>query len=243
VARSLAFGSLDDGVWGAAWLPTGQEGSPMALSTSETTATLNVSLEGHDAGQEWRVAGPDAELTLTPTDEAMERPDEPGVGGFDQLCQVTGRFALEGREQPVSYLGWRSTVTDGSALERAGSFRQVAAWFEPTAGLALVSLRPRSARGQDADTVSATLLDPESSGQVSDPRLSTTYAGDGLPQLAGLELWVGDQEELHARRAAGEAVGHAARWPLGRLDLQARLFRWHFSGRDGAGVYLLGTVR
>ncbi len=215
----------------------------MAFGASETTGTLDVSLEGHDAGEEWRIAGPEAELTLRPTDEARERPDEPGVGGFDQLCQVTGRFVLEGREQPVSYLGWRSTVTDESALERAGSFRQVAAWFEPAAGLALVSLRPRAARGQDADTVGATLLDRESTGQVSDPRLSTTYTSDGLPRLAGVELWVGEEEELYPRRAAGEAVGHAAGWPLGRLDLQARLFRWHFSGQEGAGVYLLGTVR
>jgi hypothetical protein len=243
VARSLAFGSLDDGVWGAAWLPAGDEASIVSLGIADTAGTVDVSVEGHDASGDWRIVGPQTDLTLSPTGERYERPDDLGIAGFDQVCRVTGRFVLEGHEQPVSGLGWRSGITDGVALDRAGSFRQVAAWFEPEAGLALLSVRPRSARGQEADAVTATVLDPESVGQVLEPRLSTTYAGDGQPRLAGVELWIGDEEEQYPRRGTGEAVGETVAWSLDQLDLQAQLFRWHFGGRDGAGVYLLGSVR
>jgi len=106
-----------------------------------------------------------------------------------------------------------------------------------------VALRPRKARGQDADVVSAVALEPEGPLAIEDPRLSTTYAGDGRPLRVGLELWLSagddDDEELYPRRAGGETLGVAATGRLGRFDVLAQFVRWDSRYGDGAGVYLL----
>ena len=90
----------------------------------------------------------------------------------------------------------------------------------PRTGLSVVALRPRKARGQDADVVSAVALEPEGQLAIEDPRLSTTYAGDGRPLRVGLELWVSagdDDEEQYPRRASGETLGVAATGAPGAL--------------------------
>jgi hypothetical protein len=241
--RSLAFGSLDNGLWGAAWLPGGDQPGLLAVGTGDVIDTLEVSLEGYDAGDHWRITGAQAELALAPSAEASDRPVDGRAGGFDQLCQLTGRLTLQDREHRVSCLGWRSAAGDQTAFGDLDSFRQVAAWFAPDDGLAVLALRPRSARGQDADLVSATVLDPQGGAPVTEPRLSTTYAGNGLPRRAGLELWIGEEGEEYPRRAAGEALAAAAAWSIGQFDLKALPFRWHSRGHDGAGIYVLGTSR
>jgi len=241
-ARSLAFGSISDGLWGGAWLPAEETSGPLVLGAASATEVVDASVEGGGAGEPWRVVGAEADLALSPTGSPFEHPADDGLEGFDQLCQVEGRFNLEGREQRVSCLGWRAAADPGAARGRLGSFRQVAAWFDPQIGLALLALRPRSAKGQEGDLVSAAVLDEEGYGEVADPRLSTTYGHDGLPRRAGLELWVGADEELYPRRAAGEAVGAPATWTAGGLDLYAQLFRWHSSGQEGAGVYVMGMA-
>ena len=98
--------------------------------------------------------------------------------------------------------------------------------------------------GQDADVVSAVALEPEGPLAIEDPRLSTTYAGDGRPLRVGLELWVSagdddDEEEQYPRRASGEALGVAATGRLGRFDVLAQFVRWDSRYGDGAGVYVL----
>ena len=44
-------------------------------------------------------------------------------------------------------------------------------------------------------------------------------------------------------RLAGEAVQRPAVFTDQGLELRAQQFRWHATGRDGAGVYLLGSPR
>jgi hypothetical protein len=118
----------------------------------------------------------------------------------------------------------------------------VCAWFDPAHGLSVVALRPRKARGQDADVLSAVALEPEGPLAIEDPRLSTTYAGDGRPLRVSLELWVSagdDDEEQYPRRASGETLGVAATGRLGRFDVLAQFVRWDSRDGDGAGVYVL----
>ena len=79
------------------------------------------------------------------------------------------------------------------------------------------------------------MLDPAGSLHVDDPRLSTTYDADGRQRRAGLELWVGDSDQL-AYRAAGEVVCGST-LELGALRLDAAVFRWHSEGRSGIGRY------
>ena len=96
--------------------------------------------------------------------------------------------------------------------------------------------------------MTAALVESGEPRVVADPRLSTTYGGEGVPARAGVELWVSEPAEEpetvkeHPHRLAGEATGPQVRWTDGGLGLGAQPFRWHSHGRDGAGVYLLGRA-
>jgi len=259
-ARSFAFGSLDDAVWGACWLSlpiddgrrwaTAGETHRLAVAREPDRATIEVSVSPGGPDEPWQVRGDGVELTLTPASPppAAAEDEHPGA---DQLCHVEGRLALDGTSSSLACLGWRSTGELGD-VGRVDSFRQLAAWFGPDAGLALLSVRPRSAKGQDQDVITAVTFDPERSQPVVEPRLSTTYDAAGRPVRAGLELWLAGPPgldgapapEQHSRRAAGQTVaGQPVTWQAGPLELAAELYRWHSAGREGAGVYLTGVLR
>jgi hypothetical protein len=217
--RTLAFGDADSQVWGVVW------DGVACLGAGDLVQRRDAVPEGED---EWRLL----QLTASPVADPVEHSD-----GFDQLCRVSGEFELDGNTHTVDSLGRRA---EHRALEAQHSIREVSAWFEPDGGIALRSLRPRDARGQDVDAVTAAVLDAEAPGPVADPRLSTTYSADGDPLRAGLELWLTDGENEFPLRAAGEALG-----PSGELSpgVRAQLFRWHSRGREGAGVYVLARGR
>jgi hypothetical protein len=156
---------------------------------------------------------------------------------------------IDGQDVEVSCLGWRSSVIADAELSQFDSLRFLAGWLDTRHGFSLLALRPRKARGHEADIVAATLLEDPPPPPVADPRLSTTYGEDGLPAKAGLELWLfeeaqegGDETAApqYPRRAAGEAAGAGLNWSQNGLELRASLLRWHSHGEDGAGVYLLG---
>lgn len=245
--RAFAFGDIDAGVWGAAWLPEDAELNQVAVGAGSATGVLDARLGGDgdgDAGA-WRLRLEDnaGELLLSPHGDRVPAGDaEQGTDGFDQLCRVSGTFTLDGGAHEVQCLGWRARRQQPSERDRPESLRLVAAWFEPGEGLTLLALRPRKQRGQESDLVTAAVLDAESAGPAEDPRLSTTYSDAGAPIRAGVELWLGEEDaELHSYRALGEAAGAPAGWTVGDLELQARPFRWHRGGRVGTGIYLLGT--
>jgi hypothetical protein len=246
--RTVAFGDVGDGIWGVAWVPEPQAPGFVCLGAAGRTAPSFAALYGALPEGDWRLETDDgAELTARPAGDAVPAIGPDGVSaGFDQLCRVSGTFVLAGAEHTVDCPGRRGARATALDLDRFASIRDVSAWFESGDGLALVALRPGKARGQESDVITATVLDPEDSRTVAEPRLSTTYAADGRPERAGLELWLADgdgdqaQEPQYPRRAAGEAVGPYAAGTVGALDVQAGLFRWHSRGHDGAGVYLLG---
>jgi hypothetical protein len=236
--RSLAFGNLAAGVWGAAWLAG--EGVPpfICLGAPEAVTVPAARVEGAGPDAEWRLVGDEASLTISPLADAVTllgADEEPA--GFEQLCRTEGRFVLDGAEHEARCLarrGERPETVDG-----LDSVRDVSALFEPADGLAVVSLRPRKGRGHDRDAVTAAVLDSEASAPVADPRFSTTYAANGRPIRSSFELWLGETEDEYPRRAAGEALGPYASGVAGELDVQASLFRWGSRGREGAGVYIL----
>jgi hypothetical protein len=234
--RTVAFAELDLSVWGVAWMPAAERLRFLALGAGDRCDTLAATLEGDRADDDWRLEGAGVRLTATPTCAAA-----PSAGtGFDQLCRVHGQVVLAGAEREIDCIGRRGAHGDGVKLDKFESFRDVSAWFEPDDGLAVVALRPNRSGGQDSDLVDAAVLDPQTTAPVTDPRLSTTYTAAGQPLRAGLELWLGDdEEEQYPRRAAGEAVGAGAAAQIDGFDVRAQPFRWHSRGRDGAGVYLL----
>ena len=250
VGRALAFGDLDAGLWGAAWVPPLGGAVAVAVGGGPDAEVREAALHGTEHGEPWRLEGQGIELVLSPSAPAVG-PEEcaAGVTGFDQLCRASGRVTIAGGERVVECLGWRSARDVALELDRIESFRQVSAWFDADDGLALVALRPRGARGQEADVVLASVLEREQMRPVADPRLSTTYTRDGLPARAGLELWVeeeaGDPDADNGpgqfpRRAAAEAIADGAGWEVGGFAVHGAPLRWHSRGRDGAGVYLLG---
>lgn len=236
--RSLAFGDLATGVWGAAWA-AGDGASPfVCLGALDAVSVPSARIEGAGSDAEWRLVSEGASLAISPLADAVTvlGADEEPLG-FEQLCRVEGRFAVNGAEYDARCLARRGERSD--SVDGLDSVRDVCALFEPADGLAVVSLRPRKGRGHDRDAVSAAVLDAEASAPVADPRFSTTYGAGGRPIRSSFELWVGEAENEYPRRAAGEALGPYASGVDGGLEVQASLFRWGSRGRDGAGVYIL----
>ena len=245
--RTVAFGDLERTAWGAAWIP-GADGSALATLGAGDARTVAPSLRltaGAEDG-EWRLDGDVATLTVSPAGDPVAVHDaDDHIEGFDQLCRVTGRFELDGAEHDIDSLGLRTSRSGSFDLGKLESVRAVSSWFEPDEGLAVMAFRPRKAKSHDGDVVTATVIGPDSSPAVEDPRLTTTYDAGGWPVRAGLELWLagdGDQEHF-PRRASGEAAGARAQSAAGELDLRAEPFRWHSRGRDGAGIYILARRR
>jgi hypothetical protein len=245
--RTLAFGDFERGIWGAAWVPADNGPGLTALGGGSALtfgSGLRLSAD-RDAG-EWHLDGEGTGLTISPTGDAVAvGATDDRVEGFDQLCRVTGRFALGGGEEEIDCLGLRTSRSGGFDLGKLESVRVVSSWFEPDEGLALLAFRARKAKAHDGDVITAAVLGPEESAAVEDPRLSTTYDAGGSPIRAGVELWVAreDEDEQYPRRASGEATGAHAAFADDELELQAKPFRWHSRGRDGAGMYILARRR
>jgi hypothetical protein len=233
--RTLAFGDLDSGVWGAA-LHDGS--SLLVLGTAEGARSLSPSLsvEGVGAAERWLVRSEDIELVIEPVSE----PPAGDGGAFDQLCRVQVKLAADTQAVECSGTRWFRPDLD---LGRFDSLRALSASFGPGEAIAVFSLRPRDQAGHDADLVSASVFEKDSSAPVGDARLSTTYGDDGVPARVSLELWQGEGEDEFPRRAAGEAAGQGAVADHGARELRAELFRLYSRDVEAAGVYLLARPR
>jgi hypothetical protein len=244
--RTLAFG--DDSVWGASWA-AGSDGTALTAlgSGSESIVMPGIRLPDSNASRsdEWRLDGEDLSLRAAPAGELVEvKAPQDGVRGWNQLTRVTGRFG----QHEVDCLGLRSSWSDEVDLGRYQSIRAVSVWFDPDEAFALTAFRPRKAKAHDGDLLAASVIAADGAAAVEDPRLSTTYAGDGWPSRAGIELWLAgagetDSERQYPRRASGEAIGARAQALVGELELRAEPFRWHSRAREGAGMYLLASRR
>jgi hypothetical protein len=236
--RTLAFGDVDGVAWGVAWFPDPSLSGFVAVGGGEDADTIDASLEPDADTGGWRLHGYGVELNVSAASE-----DAHDLRGeFDAVCRVHGGITVGAVEHDVDCLGRLAVHAGAGELDKFESVRDVCAWFDPTHGLSLVAMRPRKSRGQESDVVSAVALEPEGPLAIDDPRLSTTYAGDGRPLRVGLELWISvgdDDEEQFPRRATGETVGVAATGRLGRFDVVAQFVRWDSRYGDGAGMYVL----
>jgi hypothetical protein len=222
--RTLTFGDLESGTWGAAW-DLGDDRGGFGL-----VGSLSASLTDG-----WGLAGEGVELEVVGDGVRAELED-----GFDELVTVRGHVA----DREVQCLGRRG---ERRGLDPADyeSIRDVSAWFAPDDGVAMLAARPRRSRGHDAEFLTVSAFETGRSLPIAEPRLSTAYGADGSPSRAGLELWLEQpedaEEEAHhpPYRAAGEAIGATATAGAGSLAVEGRLFRWHWRGRDGAGVYVI----
>ena len=242
--RTLAFGDVSGGLWGAAV----HTASPVLVFGDSSGETWSAALpaEGWSLeGVGWRLSGEGVELHVAPGGEAeeMESAEEDStadLSGCDELCRVRGTVAIGGAERTVDCVGTRCVI-DGVDAGSLGSARIVSGWFDRDEAFMLLALRAAAAMGQESDLVAATLFDPEGWISVDDPRLSTTYGASGLPWRTNLELWIGEGDQEFPRRVAGEAAGDGAALQVQDTELRVIPLRCHSRGREGTGVYVLAT--
>lgn len=243
--RTLAFGDVQGGIWGAAL----HAALPVLVLGDASGATWSTALsaEGWSAeGVGWKLTGEGVDLHVAPGGEAEEmEPDEPedsgaDLSGCDELCRVRGTVSVDGAPRDIDCVGTRCVV-DGVDAGSLGSARMVSGWFDHNEAFMLLALRAAEAVGHESDLVAATLFDPEGWVPVDDPRLSTTYTESGLPSRTNLELWIGEGDQEFPRRVAGEAAGDGAILSAEGTELRVIPLRCHSRGREGTGVYVLAT--
>lgn len=245
VVRAVAFGNPDGSVWGA-----GLDAGAPALVAAAGAEPVAVTLAWNADGPEWDLSAERIALTVAPISEpappavddepsppAAAAAQEPAWSGRQELCRVTG--TVNGAE--IDCVGVRTELTQVRP-EELGSIRGFSAWVSAEEAVTLLSLRSRSDAHHERDLVAATMFEPDRWMSSHDPRLSTTYDGDGNPTRATLELWITQGERELPRRAAGEAAGPAVTVAGDAVTLLVAPLRCHSRGSDGAGVYLLAGV-
>ena len=192
-----------------------------------------IAWDGADQGFELELEAVSAPAELA-TDEPVAQLG--GMAGYEQLVTVRGRVRSGGRVVEIDGVGQRSHAWGVADWSRLEVVRTVSAWLgADRGGIVLSSLRPAGARGHDEEAVWAAVVEGGEPIRVEDPRLSTTYDGDGHQRRAGLELWVSD-EDGYPQRAAGEVLCGSS-LELGSLRLDMAFMRWHAEGIEGVGRY------
>lgn len=231
-AAAVASGEIE--VADAAWDDLRVDG--LRVTIEEPLARWRVALDAEGGGFDLEFSAASAPLEQGPQ-TATGRAS--GMEGYDQLCRVEGEVSVGGGRRRVNCLGQRGHGWGASPWERIDLARSVSAWLEGPRGIVLGAVRPAGAEQHGGEAVTAFLVDPGDDGaavsEVAEPRLSTTYDPEGRQRRAGLELWVGEDDDL-PRRAAGE-VACGTTLELGRLRLDCAFFRWRMEGREGAGRY------
>jgi hypothetical protein len=183
-----------------------------------------------------RAVGPPAELDASAPAGRLG-----GMEGYEQLVEVEGVVTVDGAERPFRGHGQRGHSWGAPDWDRLTVARTLGVWFADGSGLTATAVRPAKGSSHADEAIHAVIVDrPGDNGDVAavvvaDPRLSTTYDGDGRQRHAGLELYVGE-DDPYARRAAGE-VACGTTLDLGRLRLDCAFFRWRMEGRNGVGRY------
>jgi hypothetical protein len=204
-----------DATWDALSLP--------GLSTRilEPHARWAVTLEG-DAGfeLEFEAVSPPAELH-----------ELGGMEGHEKLCRVRGTAA--GR--PIDCLGQRTRSWGTADWDRISLTRSLGAWLADGPSVVYSAVRPAGVESHAGEATWGALLDADGAVAIDDPRISTTYDGDGHQRRVGLELWVGEEDD-YPRRGAGQVLCGST-VELGSLVLDCAFFAWTLDGRQGVGRY------
>jgi hypothetical protein len=250
-AITVAWGDLDAGLYGLVRVGLGEgTGSGMGLlfaghePVAVRAAADDVAEPSFDAVRaagvrhetveplaRWRVGFEDAfSLEVEALTEPVALAVKPAQG-YEQLCRVRGE--VQGRQ--VDCLGQRGHSWGRPDWEKMELARTVSAWLDDGTAVALSGVRRKGAKHHADEDVAAVVVQAGRPSPVAEPLVSTTYDGDGRQRHAGLELYVGGDDEL-AHRVSGDAVCGTT-LDLGRLRLDTAFFRWHMAGRTGAGRY------
>jgi hypothetical protein len=201
----------------------------LVVRTLEPHARWHVALDapgGAGFDLEFAAASPPAELA---EDDDFARLG--GMTGHERLCRVTGTAG----GHPVDCLGQRGRSWGVADWSRIALTRSLAAWLEDGSSLTVAAVRPAGAESHADEATWGALLDATGTVPLADPRVSTTYDADGHQRRAGLELWIGEEDE-YPRRGAGQVLCGSS-VELGQLRLDCAFFAWQVDGREGVGRY------
>ena len=225
-AGVIASGGLD--------VPAGDDwtlamgGIAMTVEEPLSTWALHAEMDGAAFDLRFEAQAPPAAIGA---ESAVARAG--GMEGYEQPCRVTGRVRAGERETAITGVGQRGHQWGAPDWDRIALARTVTAWADDGRGVALSAVRPAKAKAHDGEAVWAALLD--TGEPVADPRLSTTYDGEGRQRRAGLELWVGE-EDPYPRRISGEVLCGST-LDLGKLRLDCAFFSWRLDGAEAVGRY------
>lgn len=210
------------------------------------------SLRLSTSADRWRVvidvadAELELELEFAPSEEPSGFGDDSPVGRVSGLtrtqrrCAVAGAAVIGGEERRLAGVGERAHQWGPPAWDRLEAWRAFGAWLGEDLSIALWSGLPIGAT-RDREALAARVVEgvPARAHDVGEPRLSVTYDAEGELLRAGLELWVGDDDDF-ARRAAGERLA------AGSLRLCGSRHRWalldcRVDGRSGPGALHVAT--
>jgi hypothetical protein len=188
-------------------------------------------LEPHARWQVVLATEPGFELEFEAASPPAEFSPLGGMEGHERLCRVRGTAA--GR--PIDCLGQRGRSWGVAEWGGIALTRSLGAWLDEGPSVVYSAVRPAGAESHAEEAQWGALLDGESAVAMVDPRLSTTYDGDGHQRRAGLELWV-DEEDDYPRRGSGRVLCGSS-VELGSLRLDCAFFGWTLDGREGVGRY------
>jgi hypothetical protein len=230
-APIVIFGDLEADLWGVV---LGGEAPAVAVAgLSDADVDLRPAELDREDDDVWTLTASGCALRIERADAATASTEEDR-----ELtpCRVSGSATIDGSEREFDVGGVRST----GALATAGieSLRLLGTWFPAGHEIALLSSRPRGAKGHDRDSIGV-VARGEEHPLVLDPRLSTTYDAHGEPRRVGVELWLGDDEDgdQWPRRVAAAATGSH----VDATAFSAHALRCVSRGEAGAGVYALLT--
>lgn len=215
---------------GADWASVRAGGIAMATDAPLERWTVRFGSEDGRHGFELELEAASEPAAL---DDAVVRSG--GMEGYEQLCVARGTVLVDGQSHEVACLGQRGHTWGAPDWSRIALTRTLTVWADGGPGVALSSIRPAGAANHAQEAMWAALLGPDEVKAIADPRLSTTYDGEGHQRRAGLELWVGEEDDM-PERAAGEVLCGST-LELGPLALDLAFFAWHFEGREGVGRY------
>jgi hypothetical protein len=260
-AVTFAWGDPGAGLYGLARVATGlgadgaEQPSALAVVFSGREPLGAVALAGPEAPEavsasieeplrRWAVRGAgslafDLEFTATTPSAELGGRDKAakagGLQGYEQVCRVSGTVRVEGRSRTVNGLGQRGHAWGNPDWDKIALTRTVGAWFDDGSGVVIGAVRPEGVPTHADEAIWAAALDGERARIVDEARLSTTTDEAGRQIRAGLELWVGKDDD-YPFRGTGEVVAGST-LELGALRLDVAFFRWHVDGRTGTGHY------
>ena len=179
------------------------------------------------------------ELGITAVSPPVEHaPDqlveELGVEQYEQICKLQGTVRVDERVFAVDCPGRRVHCWGEFAWTRIARWRTLYAVSETGRAISVVAALPASSEGHGEELRSAKVLDGDVVPSIEDVRLSTVFGEDGLPQKAGVELWMEGGE--FPNRLGGEAIcGTRSERPDHTTSLA--FFRWSMDGVPAYGSY------